>query len=240
MIETKKKRSTLFSAFFFTIFLSFFLNGCAAGTRDRLLRTFIDGVPDQNQKTKKTDSLNRTGAVNTSESKANKSIELKNIVHPPFAEQMCDSCHESKFSQRLSQKGKALCFTCHDDFSDKKKTVHYPVSEDLCLECHEPHQAPNKGLLKKKVPEICWACHDDFAKGKDIKVVHPPVEEGLCLECHDPHASDNERMLKQPVPALCYTCHDQKSIEEQPQHKGKEKCLACHEIHASKKEKLLK
>ena len=63
------------------------------------------------------------------------------FFHPPFIEKQCDSCHESKFSQKLVSPVKELCFTCHDDFTKDKKVVHYPISEGTCLDCHDPHQS---------------------------------------------------------------------------------------------------
>lgn len=114
------------------------------------------------------------------------------FFHPPFLEKQCDSCHESKFSQRLISKGKELCFTCHDDFAKDKRTVHYPVSEGACTDCHEPHQSSNRFILKKPVPEICFGCHDE----KDIKTNLAHEGKNMCVECHNPHASDEEKLLK--------------------------------------------
>jgi predicted CXXCH cytochrome family protein len=112
--------------------------------------------------------------------------------HPPFVEQQCDNCHDTKSSQKLVLPPKKLCVTCHEDFTKNKKTVHYPVSEGACMECHDPHQSTNKTLLKKPVPEICFTCHEE----KDIKA--NPAHEGqtMCTECHNPHASNEEKLLK--------------------------------------------
>lgn len=225
----------LCAVFFFILSLS----GCSQVARDKLLRTFIDGVPEKGDK--KISTPAKSGQEKkTSDSKEKKEEPVKPslVYHPPFIEQMCNSCHDSGFSQKLILKGKELCFSCHDDFAKGKKVIHYPVSEDMCLECHDPHQSENKFLLKKKVPGLCFTCHEDFTKDK--KVVHYPASEGLCLECHDPHSSDNPRMLKKAVPDICFTCHDEKEIKGQPQHEGQNACLECHEAHASNEEKLLK
>jgi len=112
--------------------------------------------------------------------------------HPPFLENQCDSCHETKFSQRLVLQGKELCFACHDDFTKDKKIVHYPVSEGACIECHNPHQSPNKFLLKKAIPETCFSCHDE----KDIKENPTHKGQNICTDCHNAHASNEEKLLK--------------------------------------------
>ncbi len=231
---TSRKTGRVFWVLFIFIF---FLSGCSQATKDKLLKTFIDGVPDKNGSTRVAAGAKQEKKAKEMDAKI-EPLKPSLIYHQPFLEQMCDSCHDSKFSQKLILKGKELCFTCHDDFTKDKKVIHYPVSEDLCLECHEPHQSENKFLLKKTIPAICFTCHDDFTKDK--KVVHYPVAEGLCLECHDPHSSDNPRMLKKTVPEICFTCHDEKEIKGQPQHEGQNMCFECHEVHSSNEEKLLK
>lgn len=222
-----------------TIFFVLFGGGCSQVTRDKLLRVFIDGAPEsKKEKSSTVGQPEPERKVNERETEASQLQKPGLFYHEPFLGQMCDSCHDSKFSQKLILQGKELCFACHDDFTKDKKVVHYPVDEGLCVECHSPHQSENKKLLKKPVPAICYTCHDDFAKGK--KVVHYPVEEGLCLECHEPHSSENASVLKKPVPAICFTCHDEKDIKEQPQHEDHDMCLECHDPHASNAEKLLK
>ncbi|MCX6996593.1 MAG: cytochrome c3 family protein [Kiritimatiellaeota bacterium] len=68
--------------------------------------------------------------------------------HAPYADDECTACHESKFSQRIKQKPKDLCFTCHDDFLAKAKVKHAPAEGGECLACHNPHQSENKHLLR--------------------------------------------------------------------------------------------
>lgn len=112
--------------------------------------------------------------------------------HPPFLENQCESCHDSKFSQKLTLPAKELCFSCHDDFTKNKKIIHYPVSEGLCIECHDPHQSQNKFILKKAIPQVCFSCHEE----EGLKA--NPAHEGqsLCMDCHNPHASNEEKLMK--------------------------------------------
>jgi len=157
------------------------------------LRVFIDGVPPAKGNIP-------AGAKDGSKVIVTPGIEITaqaqqvpaTFYHAPFLEKQCDSCHDTKSSQKLISRTSELCFTCHDDFSKNKKTVHYPVSEGSCLECHDPHQSPNKFILKKPSPQICFNCHEE----KDIKA--NPAHEGQsnCLECHNPHSSNDEKLLK--------------------------------------------
>lgn len=176
----------------FLLFLCSVLIGCNMRARDKLLRTFIDGVPAPKEEKP---AIAGSGAEKEKK-EAKGEPELPKapapFVHPPFLENQCDSCHDSKSSQRLVSKGKELCFTCHDDFTKDKKVVHYPVSEGDCVGCHDPHQSPNKFMLKKVIPELCFTCHDE----KDIKAVSAHEGQSVCAECHNVHASNEEKLLK--------------------------------------------
>ena len=164
------------------------------------MRTFFDGVPlikenvpaVNSKVTVDKEAQPAKNDVSRVAAKAPEETKSQVIFHAPYFEKQCDSCHDTKFSQKLVSAPKELCFTCHDDFTKDKKVIHYPVSDGACLECHDPHQSPNKALLKKVVPEVCFSCHDE----KDIRA--NPMHEGqnACAECHSPHASNEEKLLK--------------------------------------------
>ncbi len=164
------------------------------------MRVFFDGVPPieesspaANSKiTAKKEAQPAKNDVSREAEKAPEETKSQVVFHVPYLEKQCESCHDTKFSQKLVAAPKELCFTCHDDFTKDKKVIHYPVSDGACLECHDPHQSPNKALLKKSMPEVCYSCHDE----KDIKA--NPMHEGqsACSECHSPHASNEEKLLK--------------------------------------------
>jgi len=183
----------LVSAFCIVLFFSPLLIGCNKEANDKLLRTFFDGVPAQE---KKKPAPNKENEKEKVKKEVKKEAALPQaptqFLHAPFLKDECDSCHDSKFSQKLALKGKELCFGCHDDFTKNKKVVHYPVSEEGCIGCHDPHKSPNKFMLKEPVPKLCFSCHDE----KDIKA--NPMHEGqnICTECHNPHASNEEKLLK--------------------------------------------
>jgi len=175
------------------LFFSPLLTGCSKEASDKLLRTFIDGVPVHEEK---------NPAPDKKDEKAKSKNEIKNktvlppapvqFFHLPFLKDECDSCHDSKFSQKLALKGKELCFGCHDDFTKNKKAVHYPVSEEGCIGCHDPHKSPNKFMLKEPAPKLCFTCHDE----KAIRATPAHEGQNICTECHNPHASNEEKLLK--------------------------------------------
>ncbi len=185
------RRYEKLTGIFSLLLFCYILTGCNREAGDKLLRTFIDGVPSAKEE-------KPAAAEEKENKKPGAKIEAAlpkaptQFVHPPFSENQCDSCHDSKFSQKLVAKGKELCFICHDDFTKGKAAVHYPVGEGACTECHDPHQSPNKFILKKPVPEICFACHDV----QEIKAVSVHEDQSACADCHDAHASNEEKLLK--------------------------------------------
>jgi len=176
---------------FFLFFFLHFLNGCSIQTKDKLLRTFFDGVPAPEKAAPlvKGENKKEKQEVKTEKVLAQAPIQF---VHPPFLENQCDSCHDRKSSQKLVLKGKELCFSCHEDFTKDKKTVHSPVSEGACIDCHDPHKSPNKFILKEPLPAICFNCHDQ----KDVRANSVHEGQNICTDCHNPHASNEEKLLK--------------------------------------------
>ena len=85
-------------------------------------------------------------------------------VHNPVKEGMCTTCHQvvqdpakggkhpGNMTISLVQQGAALCAMCHDP-KNTKKVVHAPVQGGDCTSCHNPHQSPNKGMLKDSPAE---------------------------------------------------------------------------------------
>jgi predicted CXXCH cytochrome family protein len=179
------------------------LNGCSPAAREKMLRTFVDGVPEPEpeKEAPKAGAATHPGAEEASPRQAEEKKQPAASVqppppaahfHPPFLENQCDSCHDTKTSQKLIAQGKDLCFACHEDFTQGKPVVHYPAGEGLCTECHDPHQSPNPRMLKKAMPELCFSCHDEGEiRGK-------PAHQGAvsCAACHQIHASDREKLLK--------------------------------------------
>lgn len=214
--------------------LALLISACATENRDKWLRTFFDGVPPATSpdspagQTADTPAAARVKTTRTPAAPA----AAPRIIHEPYAERECDTCHESKFSQRLGGTQLEVCFTCHDDLLANKQVKHYPVEEGQCTDCHHPHHSPHKKLLVKTGAALCYDCHDDLTKG--FKVVHEPVVEGDCLACHDSHASDNRFLLTNTGSAVCYECHDEEDVLETNDHQqiGETACTVCHNPHA--------
>lgn len=188
-----KNTGKIWACYLVLIFSSAFLTGCPKEVKDKLLRTFFDGVPNSKESSAPPviEVKSEDRGVSKKEPSAN-SKESTLSSHPPFVENQCDSCHDTKLSQKLTTEGIKLCFSCHDDFTQNKKVVHYPVSEGTCLECHDPHQAQNSFLLKKSIPQICFNCHDQ----KEIRLNPVHEDQNVCLDCHDPHVSNEEKLLR--------------------------------------------
>ncbi len=174
------------------------------------------------------------------------------IVHTPVKEGKCTTCHQAVLAQgknakhpgnlaiSLVKQGAELCSMCHEQ-KNKKKIVHAPVMGGDCVSCHNPHQSPNKGMLKAAVPQLCFQCHPESMVKQ--QVTHPPVAAGACSSCHDNHQSDFSHMLVQDGNALCFSCHPdkEKSIQSKKtvHPPVKQSCLLCHYSHGSANKAIL-
>ncbi|MCR4336977.1 MAG: hypothetical protein NUV91_04140 [Candidatus Omnitrophica bacterium] len=171
--------------------LFLFLGGCAAGSKEKVLKVFFDGVPPSGGASHESLEGVKDGssdALCQKETDAERPIaieEKKVFVHYPYEDRDCSACHLSNSSQSLKEEVPALCFSCHDNFLEKMEKKHYPAEEGMCLECHNPHQSENEKLLTHKGRELCFSCHDQ----EDLFKVEPHNEIGdeSCLTCHDPH-----------------------------------------------------
>lgn len=170
------------------------------------------------------------------------------VVHPPFGEKDCGSCHADHGDQErlmLVEAGNGLCAQCHE-FADAAFLAAHrriaPTGKAPCTGCHDPHRSPNKRLLraelhapvkagacekchrsdgKLRIPinrDFCFLCHERAAFARPV--VHDPVQKSRCLDCHDPHGGGRVRLLKGGY-----------SLEREAQQGGKEYafCLTCHE-----------
>lgn len=172
-------------------------------------------------------------------------------VHNPVKEGMCTTCHQAADDQTkkakhpgnltitLVQQGAELCYMCHEP-KNKKKIVHAPIMGGDCTSCHNPHQSPNKGMLKEAMPKICFQCHPDNMKHS---VMHPPVAGGDCSGCHDNHQSDFSSRLIENGNALCFMCHPDKEeglkTKKNAHPPVKQSCVLCHNPHGSANKAML-
>jgi|APCry1669188910_1035180.scaffolds.fasta_scaffold09318_2 predicted CXXCH cytochrome family protein len=220
--------------------------GCRTETRQKWLTTFFDGVPVPgaitNAATAGYDDSGHSLLPPTASVPADTSTvaRIKLIIHPPYSEHNCNACHESRYSVRMKDAQKLVCFACHDDFLAKAKFKHSPVEEGSCTTCHNPHESGVAKLLVKAVPALCNDCHDDVIGTSKFR--HSPAESGECLVCHSAHHSQEEKLLTRRGQALCYECHDKDDVAKIPAHdKLDEKpCWSCHDPHGSDRAGLLK
>jgi predicted CXXCH cytochrome family protein len=170
------------------------------------------------------------------------------VVHPPFAEKDCGSCHADHGDQErlmLTEEGNALCAQCHEFTEGKFLAAHRKIASTgkaPCIGCHDPHRSPNKRLLrselhapvkagtcekchrsdgKLRIPinrDFCFLCHERAAFARPV--VHDPVQKARCLDCHDPHGGGRVRLLKG-----AYTLEREVLRGE----KDYAFCLTCHE-----------
>jgi predicted CXXCH cytochrome family protein len=170
--------------------------GCATETKYKWLSRFFDGVPTPGAAPAPIANPDDEPLVPTTNGVVLVSAQplVPHTLHPPYHDDNCTECHESKFSQKLKGPMNTVCFSCHDDFLAKAKVKHSPAESGECGSCHEPHESINKKLLLRVGAAMCMECHEaaDVAKVE----AHKTPERDNCLACHDPHASEYSKLLK--------------------------------------------
>ncbi len=145
------------------------------------------------------------------------------VVHQPFAEKDCDSCHADHGDEErlvLIDEGNAVCAQCHEFGAAVFLAAHRkiaPTGKALCTGCHDPHRSRELRLLRPElhapvkagscekchrsggkllIPlnrDFCFLCHDRAAFARPV--AHEPVRTSRCLDCHDPHGGGRVRLL---------------------------------------------
>jgi predicted CXXCH cytochrome family protein len=170
------------------------LYSCSSSSTNNALTFLFDGVPSKdtlksvNGQDVKSDSLSNTNQNN------NRPIVQIFVLHDPYKEKMCESCHDINVSFKKIIDLPELCYQCHEDFKSTYKNLHYPIEAGECNSCHHPHQAKLTKLLLKTVRELCVECHDldELIAGG----VHSGIGEMECTECHNPHGSNDNSLLR--------------------------------------------
>jgi predicted CXXCH cytochrome family protein len=172
---------------------------------------------------------------------------VRNISHPPFAEQSCEDCHEKGPDGKvvLAAGVTDLCSACHESVTEglEMAHVHAPFAGDDCGGCHRLHAADGENLLKAEGALLCLSCHDEVKEMQGLPVVHQPFDDGACLECHRPHASPYAALTTKPAESFCFSCHkdlEQEIAQGEPHAPvaGGE-CGSCHLPHAGTESALL-
>ena len=165
--------------------------GCSTPQeRYRVLSVFFDGVPNPDAKSQ---SLTR-------KTSSGQTI----IVHKPYADQKCDSCHLN--TSDIFARAKVapdVCIRCHGEVQSGHKIIHGPVAVNMCLTCHSPHHSIQPHLLKTAPPKVCIQCHDQTELTKKVPEHADP--KSSCITCHSGHGGNDRNFLKLAAPATLPT-----------------------------------
>jgi predicted CXXCH cytochrome family protein len=177
--------------------------GCTPQRQYKVLSFFFDGVPDPNAP--------KVTPVLASMSAEQRTAMKLAVIHKPYADGNCRSCHASLDNVKpgegsqdvLSTSGKtlklvamdsSLCLSCHKDKPGEFKVMHGPVASAACMWCHEPHQSDNAALLKSRSADLCLQCHDRQLLTTEAK--EHQNEARACLDCHFGHGGPNSNLLR--------------------------------------------
>jgi predicted CXXCH cytochrome family protein len=177
------------------IFFLIYLSGCSITHNYKALSFFFDGVPDPAKKSANSlnDSISRPDSLAIAQNTLGKTGPQM-IVHPPYQDKQCGSCHDQSTMGKLIKTPPALCYQCHEDFNDKYKIVHGPVGGGYCTQCHNPHMSNTKDLLIRTGQTLCFHCHDTQQIAETE--AHRTIKDTDCSECHNPHGGDNRNFLR--------------------------------------------
>lgn len=218
------------------IVISLLFAACSVQNSYRTLSFFFDDVPNP-------DEENISGVDNSLDAATDSSqlAELVTspvfIIHQPYLQKECSSCHNQARMGSLTNYQPELCYQCHTDFGDLFTFEHGPTSGGYCTECHNPHRAIEQKLLVQPKENLCISCHNATQVSESI--FHTISEESDCIVCHNPHGGDNHSLLQK---GACYQCHENYNenffVVHGPVAAGM--CSACHTTHREGSEALLK
>jgi predicted CXXCH cytochrome family protein len=169
------------------------------------------------------------------------------VVHMPFYEGNCISCHSPHSSDLPALLNGAnqreTCEQCHNVEVAENNFRHGPFMSNQCTSCHVGHQSNYESLVVDGDPGLCFQCHLGKEEDLELANVHPVFQDG-CLDCHSPHSSPASNMLLTGGNELCYTCHESikadvtaAKIVHDPLKNGE--CVSCHSPHAGELTNLL-
>jgi predicted CXXCH cytochrome family protein len=167
---------------------------CSSTRNNRVLSFFFDGVPLKDTSTFANNNLPDKDSMKSVVFREN-IIESNSgyVVHYPYQEKECFSCHNEDSKSELVLPQPDLCYTCHDDFSDKFKVVHGPVSSGYCTTCHNAHMSKEKNLLIRTGQQLCLFCHESEPLLKSE--THKEITDTECTLCHNPHGGEDRYIL---------------------------------------------
>ncbi len=204
--------------------MSLALFSCTSEARHKIARVLFDGVPPLEGPVEVPRDVS-SGSDNTeNESTPEDTVELAPvyIIHKPYKDQNCSSCHNFDAPESSQLSGPDLCLSCHDTFFSENALVHIPAIVD-CLQCHTPHKSTISNLLVQEMPDLCLTCHGE-------EELPHPTDMGSCTDCHNPHETEAGPEASLHVPFLsgsCSVCHDVENSYALFME-GTDLCLMCH------------
>jgi predicted CXXCH cytochrome family protein len=155
--------------------------GCTVTAENyKTLSFFFDGVPDPSG-TPRAGSLVGARTPETV------------VVHRPYAEERCESCHKGKM--RPTRSDSSLCLQCHAGVTSAQEHMHGPVAAVACLWCHTPHESRYASLLRGPDRTVCSQCHTTEILSVERVPAHADPGRA-CLECHFGHGGSQPFMLR--------------------------------------------
>lgn len=140
------------------------------------------------------------------------------------------SAIEDIISQEMEYAGQEVCFECHDDMIEEKRSgYHKDVS---CEVCHGPaaKHAEEPGSVELQFPRqrgYCPLCHEYLPSRPTgfpqiVSASHNPMKP--CISCHNPHNPTPPQ-----TPRECTACHAEIARTKAVSHHVYVPCTRCHQ-----------
>ncbi len=171
------------------------LSQCSPRTGKSLLQIFFDGVPETDSSSLAiTDPGNIAPDSGSIEAGQMAGHVAAGVVHYPYGERECASCHNERSLGSMLEPQPGLCYLCHEDLSEQYNYLHGPVAGGYCTACHDPHSSENEHLLKYTGEALCFYCH----KARSVlgNEMHEGIEGMLCTDCHNPHGGEDKYIFQ--------------------------------------------
>ncbi len=162
-------------------------------TRYRVMRFFLDGVPEPGVEPKIGYAPSSEAARFEVERQRQQPVVLT-FAHTPFRENRCGACHNVETGVLVRSLESGLCLNCHASLITEVKYAHGPAAVHACTFCHHHHSARFEFNLLRAPNDTCFRCHsmDDLTTGPH----HEGIETQTCVNCHNPHGGDDRFFLK--------------------------------------------
>ena len=171
------------------------LSQCSPYAGKSVLSFFFDGVPEANSTLAGVaNSGGEPGDSIAFVEEVMASAGPEHFMHYPYEEKECAACHNEQSLGSMVEPEPGLCYTCHEDLSDRYNYLHGPVAGGYCTSCHDPHISENEHLLRMTGEALCFYCHRK--ESVLANEMHEGMEGMLCTDCHNPHGGDDKYIFQ--------------------------------------------